>query len=263
MTASDPSVDPTGFFQSFEDPAVFLPLFDLLPGVYLFIKDDQHRYMKVNQNLARLHGCASAVEMVGKCDFDYNPPALAARYVEEDRRVMHERRPLVDQIWLVRDADGMPHWHLSSKLPLVGRSGEVVGLAGVMRPYDRAGDAPGSYQRLARVCDHVLAHFAEPLAMSVLAGLAHLSVSQLQREFQRLFAMTPGDYILRVRLDIARRQLEQSGGPVGRIALDCGFYDQSHFTRIFRRATGMTPLEYRRRFAPRSAILAQLDEMEV
>ncbi len=240
----------TDFFRDLADPSALGGLFDFLPGVYLFIKDRGHRYVKVNRQLAALHGCRSDDDMIGKCDFDFNPPTLAAQYVEEDRKVMQERRPLRDRIWLVQDAAGMPHWHLCTKVPLIGRRDEVIGLAGVMRPYDRAGDAPGSYQRLTPVCDHVLARYREAMSVADLARLAHLSVSQLQREFQRLFGMTPTDYVLRVRLHMARRQLEHSSKPAGRIALDCGFYDQSHFTRIFRRETGLSPLEYRRRFAP-------------
>ncbi len=238
-----------GFFSKLGSPVALAEMFDFLPGVYLFVKDADHRYMKVNPSLAELHGCASPSEMIGKCDLDYNPPALAVRYVEEDRRVMLGGRPLVDQIWLVRDAKGMPHWLLSTKVPLRDSGGTVIGLAGVMRPMGGAVDAPGPYQRLARVCDHVLEHYAEPLAVAGLARLAHLSVSQLQREFRRLFGMSPNEYVSRVRLDVARLRLEQSMENVGRIALDCGFYDQSHFTRVFRRAMGMSPLEYRRRFS--------------
>lgn len=245
------SPSPKDFFQRIAEPSLIADLFNFLPGVYLFIKDDQHRYVKVSQNLAELHGCSSESEMIGKCDFDYNPPALATQYVEEDRKVMQERKPLVDQIWLVQDAGGMPHWHLSTKLPLTDRNGEVIGIAGVMRPYDRTGSGPGAYQRLTAVCDHVLAHYGEPMEVPELAKLAHLSVSQLQREFRRLFQMTPSEYILRVRLHMASRQLESSGKPVGQIALDCGFYDQSHFTHTFRRHTGLSPLEYRNRFSPR------------
>jgi AraC-like DNA-binding protein len=239
------------FFQQLADPTTLANLFDYLPGIYLFVKDRHHRYMKVNRRLARLHGCASDAEMIGKCDFDFNPPALAAQYVEEDRQVMSRRLPLVDQIWLVQDSEGMPHWHLSTKLPLIGRNNEIIGIAGVMRPYDRAGDAPGSYQRLTHVCDHVLAHYGETLTVTQLARLAHLSVSQLQREFSRLFSMSPIEYVTRVRLHMASRQLEQSTKPVGQIALDCGFYDQSHFTRLFRHRNGLSPLEYRQRFANR------------
>lgn len=251
MNHNTPHSPSHNFFQRIAGPSLIADLFNFLPGVYLFIKDDQHRYMKVSQNLAELHGCVSESEMIGKCDFDYNPPALATQYVEEDRKVMKERKPLVDQIWLVQDAEGMPHWHLSTKLPLMDRHGEVIGIAGVMRPYDRTGSGPGAYQRLTAVCDHVLAHYSEPMEVPELARLAHLSVSQLQREFRRLFQMTPSEYILRIRLHMAIRQLESDSKPVGQIALDCGFYDQSHFTHTFRRHTGLSPLEYRNRFSPR------------
>ena len=77
----------------------------------------------------------------------------------------------------------------------------------------------------------------------------NLLVSQLQREFRRLFHMSPGDYVQHVRLTVARRELAHSDKSAGRIALDCGFYDLSHFTRMFHAATGMRPTAYRRRFA--------------
>jgi len=94
----------------------------------------------------------------------------------------------------------------------------------------------------------VLAHHRERLTVAELAGMANLSVSQLQREFRRLFNMSPGDYLIRVRLLVARRQLEETHLPVGEIALDCGFYDQSHFNRAFRQQVGLTPRAYRKRF---------------
>ena len=83
--------------------------------------------------------------------------------------------------------------------------------------------------------------------MGDLARRAGLSPSQLQREFRRLFHMTVGDYILRLRLLMARKRLRGTADAVGRIAIDCGFYDQAHFTRAFKKHTGQTPLDYRRR----------------
>lgn len=241
---------PADFFRRIGDASVFADMFEVLPRIYLFIKSKEHRYVRVNRGLAALHGCADSSSMVGKTDFDFNPPTLAAQYVEEDRRVMKSRRPLIDQVWLVQSADGMPRWYLSSKFPLIDGAGDVIGLAGVMRPYDQAGDSPGEYQRLTAVCEYVLAHYSEAISVSDLAARAHLSVSQLQREFRRLFGMSPSDYLLRVRLLMGRRKLEETLFPAGRIALECGFYDQSHFTRAFRAATGLSPLAYRRRFAP-------------
>ena len=53
--------------------------------------------------------------------------------------------------------------------------------------------------------------------------------------------------ILRLRLLMARRRLRTTTDAVGRIAAGCGFYDQAHFTRAFKKHTGETPLEFRRR----------------
>lgn len=237
------------FLARMSEPGWWVGMFDALPEVYLFVKDRRHRFMVANRSELALHGCKSETEMIGRTDFDFHPPALAAQYVEEDRKVMAAGRPLLNQVWLVRGAVGMPQWYVSSKFPVRGKRGAVIGVAGVMRPYGQAGDAPGDYQRLTRVCEHVLAHYAEPVTVEQVAARANLSASQLQREFRRLFGMSLGDYILRVRLLMARRKLEMTTDPVGRVALDCGFYDQSHFTRAFGEAHGLSPLAYRKRFA--------------
>lgn len=255
MTAAlppDPAAFAAEFFRQAGDSPVFAQLFEVLPSIYLFVKDREGRFVKVNRAEALLHGCATEQEMIGHNDYEYHPPALAAQYLEEDRRVMETDRPLVDQVWLVQCGDGLPRWYLSSKFPVRGARGAVIGIAGVMRPYDQTDDAPGEYRRLTKACQHVLAHYGERVEVGDLAARAHLSVSQLQREFARLFGMTPTDYLLRVRLLMSRRALEHSRAPIGSIALECGFYDQSHFTRAFRAATGLRPLEYRRRFTPRA-----------
>ncbi|MEI7908423.1 MAG: AraC family transcriptional regulator [Verrucomicrobiota bacterium] len=237
------------FFRRVAEPDFFAQLFDHLPQVFLYVKDRQHRFVRVNSAMAQLCGCSSTGEVLGKSDHDFSPPALADQYVEEDRQVMRSKQPLVDQVWLVPDAAGIPCWYFSTKLPIPGRGGQIIGIAGVMRPHDQAGDAPGDYRRMSGVCDHVLAHYGEPVTVPELAAKANLSVSQLQREFRRLFHMSPANYIQHVRLTVARRELSLTCKPAGRIALDCGFYDQSHFTRTFRSATGMSPSAYRRRFA--------------
>ena len=249
MNAREAAEITAGFFGRVAEPGVFATLFDVLPDVFLFIKDRRHRFVKVNRSECSLHGCTTEAEIVGKTDFDFHPPALAAQYVEEDRAVMETGQPQTNKVWLVQSADGTPRWYISSKFPVKGKGGAVIGVAGVMRPYESAGNAPGDYQRLTRACEYVLAHYGEAIAVEDIAKRAHLSASQLQREFRRLFGMSLGDYLLRVRLIMARRKLEASGDAVGRIALDCGFYDQSHFTRAFRGATGLSPLAYRRRFA--------------
>jgi AraC-like DNA-binding protein len=223
-------------------------LFDHLPDIYLFVKDRHHRFVRVNRALALLEGCRDADGMLGLSDFDFHPPALAAQYVAEDAGVMARREPLIDQLWLVAGADGVPLWYRSSKIPLIDRNDEVVGIAGVMRPVAQAGRAPEDYARIGKALDVVQRRHGERITVGDLARAAGLSISQLQREFVRLLGMTPSHYITKVRVLLARRALERGDTAVGTIALDLGFCDQSHFTRVFRRQTGLTPLAYRQRF---------------
>jgi AraC-like DNA-binding protein len=229
------------------EPGQWLELFDNLPGVFFYAKDLRHQFRRVNRAMAELHGCVCPGEMVGRGDGDFHPPALAAQYVEEDLEVVRTGVALLDRNWLVPGADGLPRWFLSSKFPLRNRGGRVVGIAGVMRPHEGVGDGgKSSYARLTPALKHVLEHFGEAVTVVDLAALCHVSVSQLQREFQRCFGCTPSGYLLGVRLLMARSRLQQTSDPIGVIALECGFYDQSHFTRAFQRANGLSPLGFRR-----------------
>jgi AraC-like DNA-binding protein len=223
-----------------------LDLFDDLPDVFLFVKDRHSRFVKMNASLLALQGLAAEADAIGTNDYDYFPPALAAQYVAEDQRVMSSGKPLRDQAWLVLDHTGLPQWYLCTKIPLFEADGRVAGIAGVLRPFDRAGRAPDEYRRLTPVLEHVVAAYHRPVAVADLARRAGLSPSQLQREFRRLFSMTVGEYVLRLRLLMAQRRLRLTTDAVGRIARDCGFYDQAHFARAFKRHTGQTPLAYRR-----------------
>jgi AraC-like DNA-binding protein len=241
----------TEWFEKIRDHTAWLSLFDYLPGVYLYVKNAEHRFTWINRWLAQLlTGTEDSHRVIGKNDYDFNPPTLAALYVEEDKKVMRARSPLPNQAWLVLGADHLPRWYLSTKVPLFNQHGEVIGLAGVMRPYEQTGESPGEYHRLTPVLEYVLHHYQKTVTVEAMAEKAHLSVSQLQRQFKKLFGLAPSDYLLRVRVLMARRQLEQTNDSLGQITEQTGFYDQSHLSRSFRQLLGLSPTEYRRRFTP-------------
>jgi len=236
------------FFESLANPPALLDLFEYLPHVYMYVKDRDGRYLRANRVAREVMGVASEAQVIGKNDFDFFPPAVATQYVDEDRRVIVSAKPLTDQVWLVPGLAGVPHWYLCNKIPLFDRAGAVVGIAGVKRPYEHTGHAPAGYARLLKVVEFVTSQFSEPLEVATLAEHVNLSVSQLQREFSRLFGISPIQYIREVRVGVARHMLETTDESMARIATACGFYDQSHFTRQFKAATGLTPLHYRHRF---------------
>ena len=73
-----------------------------------------------------------------------------------------------------------------------------------------------------------------------------MSISHLQRMFMKIIGIRPGQYILQQRLNAACRLLEETDLGITEIALNTGFCDLSHFTKIFKRERGVTPGEYRR-----------------
>lgn len=223
-------------------------LLDLVPGLFVFVKDRESRFVEVNKALWQLHGCRSEQEMLGRTDYDFHAPLLARQYIAEDRRVMESGERVVDRLWLVPGGDGRPQWYWSSKIPLRDPSGTITGLAGVLRPHSEGGTATGMLQRLTPAIRRVLRDYGDPLRVSELAELCGLSTSQFQREFRRLLDTSPSQYLHEVRIQAAQQRLSESDAPLAEIAVDCGFCDQSHFAKRFKATVGLRPLDYRKKF---------------
>ena len=236
------------FFRAVDDSLAMLELFEFLPQVYMYVKDCDGRYLKANRVVCRVVGVEDESHIVGKEDFDFFPPAIATQYLEEDRRVIASRKPLTDQVWLVPDMNGVPQIYLCNKIPVFDRRQEVIGIAGVKRPYEQTASGTSGHSRLLKVVQFVTSHYGSEIVVADLADQANLSVSQLHREFSRLFNITPNRYLREVRVGVSRHLLESSEMSMAQISLHCGFYDQSHFSRQFKASTGMSPLDYQKRY---------------
>ena len=89
----------------------------------------------------------------------------------------------------------------------------------------------------------------EPLRAQELAKRVSLSVSHFYRAFKRTFGETPHAHMLRLRLTMAQDLMLSTNDPLSQIALACGFADQSHLSKQFRRRLGQTPSVWRRQHA--------------
>jgi AraC family transcriptional regulator len=87
---------------------------------------------------------------------------------------------------------------------------------------------------------------AEDLRLGRLASVLGVPPVRLAAAFRRRFQCSVGDYLLRTRLARARRMLAESRAPISQIAVDCGFFDQSHFSRAFKKHHRMSPGAFRR-----------------
>jgi AraC family transcriptional regulator len=106
---------------------------------------------------------------------------------------------------------------------------------------------PLDHGRLRRVLDYISAHVADEITLADLARVAGLSAFHFARTFTLAIGVSPRRYISRIRLENAMAEIAAGGLPLAQIALNARFSSQASFTRAFRRATGMTPAEYRRR----------------
>jgi AraC-like DNA-binding protein len=243
-----PQAQQDAFFARLSNPRSLLGLFDVVPGVYLYIKDIDGRFILGNQTVCEVVGVDRPEDLIGKTDVDFFPPAIATQYIAEDRRVIESQEPLSDQVWMVPGQNGVPRVYLCSKIPLFDKKNKVAGIAGLKRPYEYSADESSGASRLVRVIAYVSKNYAKDIGVPDMAEQALLSVSQLQREFSKHFGITPIRYLREVRIGVVRHMLENSDLPVSQISAACGFYDQSHLTRHFQKSTGLTPLKYRKRY---------------
>ena len=98
------------------------------------------------------------------------------------------------------------------------------------------------------VCAHLEARCGQPVSLDELAAVAGLSKGYLLRAFAREKGITPYRYLENLRIERAKRLLEEGVRPVD-AALQTGFSDQSHFTNHFKTLIGLTPSQYRAVFA--------------
>jgi AraC family transcriptional regulator len=130
----------------------------------------------------------------------------------------------------------------TSGLSLESHLLEIVAQAS--RQMDRARDS-ARQPWLARVRARLNEAIRETPDLASLAADADVHPVHLAQAFRRRYGCTIGEYLRERRVDIASAAL-RGPHPISRIAHDTGFADHSHLTRVFRRAVGVTPTEYRR-----------------
>ncbi|MEW6125899.1 MAG: AraC family transcriptional regulator [Acidobacteriota bacterium] len=101
---------------------------------------------------------------------------------------------------------------------------------------------------LTQVKEELHERFQENLSLDELAGSAGVHAVHLARSFRKFHHCTIGDYVRELRIEYASRQLSYTDKPLAEIAALAGFADQSHFSRLFKRQTGMLPKAYRNTF---------------
>ncbi|MEM7147731.1 MAG: AraC family transcriptional regulator [Verrucomicrobiota bacterium] len=233
---------------SLEPENRFYHLFDYVEGLSFFAKDREGVLLAANRHLVMLYGFASEEELVGHTDFDLLPRRLAEKYRADDLAIMEKREPVKNLVELFLNRQGIPSWFMTSKIPIVSAKDEVLGIMGIVQDYHQYRQKYPVGQDIREAMDYIYRHYREKVSIAGLAKMSGVSVRQFERKFKSYFNLTPQQYIIKMRIHDSCELLRRERMAIGDIAFELGFYDQSSFTVQFKKAMGLTPLQYRKQF---------------
>ncbi|MBV9367719.1 MAG: AraC family transcriptional regulator [Solirubrobacterales bacterium] len=181
----------------------------------------------------------------------YIEPDVLHHWDERDAAAPRAARWVVFRDVSLRGALERAHAALACELP-AGLAVEeaVLDAVAALRPHLRPG--PPSRRRdrtehaaVRRARAHLRERWDQRVTLAELAAVAGLSRFELVRRFREQDGITPHAFQTNLRVDEARRLLAAGGAPAA-VAASCGFADQPHLTRVFKRAVGVTPGRYAR-----------------
>ncbi len=105
-----------------------------------------------------------------------------------------------------------------------------------------------SSAQMRGIVDYIRGNLTSDITVMELAAQVRMSPSRFSRVFKASFGVTPYRFVMQERIDDAKGLLASSGLSASEIAMTFGFASQSHFVKVFRQFTGVTPKQYRAGF---------------
>ena len=236
------------FLRRLDPGTPFYQLFDLLPDISFFAKDHQCRLMCASRRFVERFGFHDEERIIGCDDFDLFPAHLAESFRRDDLEVLRTGLAKLNIVELFFNEQGIPDWFVTNKLPLRDRRGRTIGIMGTVQTYEGRRKVLQPYLQIDRAVAYIREHFRSGVTVKELAHAVHLSPRQLHRKFIEAFGSSPQAFIVKLRIQAACEALQRVAAPIGEVARELGFCDQSSFTQLFQKHTGFTPLKYQQRF---------------
>lgn len=192
---------------------------------------------------------------------DSPPPEIATLDTEPDELVPDQQlHELALAMWPVFNRPGDPNRHFMECLGWALCAHLAERYETNHRPSRQSRGGLAAWQE-RRAKEMIEASLDGDISVELLAEECGLSVGHFSRSFKQSVGMPPHQWLLSRRVEKAKRLLENETLSVSHIAAGCGFADQSHMSRVFRRFTGISPLAWRKSRDHRSIrpMVADLD----
>lgn len=162
------------------------------------------------------------------------------------RRGSKEADALLDQLVLLREMNGKTDQEIFIRNAL---STAWLLLLDEINKHFEMPQAIGTetQARIKSMLSYIHRNFGEKITLVEIAAAANISDREANRVFQKAIRQTPFEYLLSYRLSRAKELLSRSDLSITEISYHCGFADSAYMGKQFRKATGMTPKEYRQK----------------
>jgi transcriptional regulator GlxA family with amidase domain len=170
-----------------------------------------------------------------------------------------DERVMTDQQGLYSSAGGSAYWNLLLHLveKYAGREIAIYAAKYFVIDIDRSHQSPfivfegqkdHDDDAVREIQVHIEQHYKEKLTVEQLADLFHMTRRTLERRFKKATRNTVAEYVQRVKMEGAKKQLEIGRRSIYEVMSDIGYSDMASFREVFKRITGMTPTAYKEKY---------------
>ncbi len=238
-------VNSDNILHALKQPEVIELLFDHLPDIAFFVKNDKGQYTLVNETLVTRTGFNQKSDLIGKLPTEIYGKELGRRYQEQDQLVVQTGKQIIRYLELHNYQSQETGWCLTTKIPLF-EDEKCVGVIGVSQDLKSPDITDKSLKHISAALEHAEKNLADNPAITQMADIAKMSPYQLDRRMKMVYGLTAGKWLLKTKITKASQLLIESQESILDIAFAVGYSDQSAFTRQFKKATGLTPTEFQK-----------------
>ncbi len=224
-----------------------IAMFDLLPDILFWIKDQKGRIVHANKVFIDQLAYKNLKQVIGKTDHDFYPRHIAQQFITDDQKVM-TGSVVTDRLELNMNKYGNIAWFSTTKRPVINKKNEIIGTYGVARHLQKTSQTLSSINAIEIPIEFIKNNYQQNINIEQLADFSHLSVSALERRFKKYLGKTPNQFITEYRLEKARFFLLETKEPIAQIAEKTGFSEPSYFSRQFKASFGILPSKFRTQF---------------